>query len=219
MRYILVPAILLVAACTAPVSDDVYSIEREVELRGGPVTSIYAPPEGSADVISREELAAAGLPFPGAPAPMAAGTSYVASSAAAPIPVSNPGISDEQDFEAVASRESIASDRERLEAQREAYRVIEPEPLPSRPGDAGPNIVAYAINTPNQPGQRVYSRSGFNAQNRFNRNCASYASSDLAQQDFLSRGGPERDRLGLDPDGDGFACYWDPTPFRAARSG
>jgi hypothetical protein len=33
----------------------------------------------------------------------------------------------------------------------------------------------------------------------------------------LSNGGPERDRLGLDPDGDGFACYWDPTPFRLAR--
>ena len=27
----------------------------------------------------------------------------------------------------------------------------------------------------------------------------------------------ERDRMGLDPDGDGFACAWDPAPFRLAR--
>ena len=37
-----------------------------------------------------------------------------------------------------------------------------------------------------------------------------------AQEAFLKAGGPERDRYGLDPDGDGFACRWDPTPFRAA---
>ena len=41
-------------------------------------------------------------------------------------------------------------------------------------------------------------------------------SSDLAQKAFLSRGGPERDILLLDPDGDGFACKWDPRPFRLA---
>ena len=37
---------------------------------------------------------------------------------------------------------------------------------------------------------------------------------DQAQQDFLAKGGPERDRMGVDPDGDGFACAWDPRPFR-----
>ena len=43
-----------------------------------------------------------------------------------------------------------------------------------------------------------------------------YASPDKAQQDFLAKGGPDRDRLGVDPDGDGFACSWDPRPFRTA---
>ena len=43
--------------------------------------------------------------------------------------------------------------------------------------------------------------------------------SDLAQIEFLERGGPARDRLGLDPDGDGYACAWDPTPFRKASQG
>jgi len=28
-------------------------------------------------------------------------------------------------------------------------------------------------------------------------------------------GGPKMDPKGIDPDGDGFACYWDPKPFRS----
>ena len=34
---------------------------------------------------------------------------------------------------------------------------------------------------------------------------------------FLAAGGPERDRKGIDPDGDGFACGFNPAPFRAAK--
>ncbi len=143
-----------------------------------------------------------------------------APNAVAPVqPGGNVGLSDEQDFGAVSSRESIQSDAQRLEAQREAYQVIPPEPVPQRPSDTGPNIVSYALGTSNQPGEQVYSRSGLNSQSRFTRNCAKYSSSDKAQEAFLEAGGPQRDRMGLDPDGDGFACYWDPRPFRAARGG
>ena len=39
------------------------------------------------------------------------------------------------------------------------------------------------------------------------------------QEAFLDAGGPKRDPHALDPDGDGFACAWDPRPFRAARGG
>jgi len=131
----------------------------------------------------------------------------------------NPGISDEQSFEAVSARESIESDAERLARLRQEYEVIEPQPLPSRSGGTGPNIVAYALNTTNSVGQTVYRRSGFNADSRFQRACARYATADEAQRDFLARGGPENDRMGVDPDGDGFACFWDPRPFRAARGG
>jgi len=125
----------------------------------------------------------------------------------------NPGISDENDFGAVSNRQSIESDAERLRAQREARQVIEPTTLPTRTS-AGPNIVEYAISTQNPVGQKIYRRSITSTQNKFTRNCAAYSSSDLAQEDFLRKGGPERDKLGLDPDGDGFACAWDPTPFR-----
>ena len=132
------------------------------------------------------------------------------------VTVDNPTISDKQNFDAVAARETIESDAERLAAQAQAYQVIEPTELPTRPGGSEPSIVEFALATTNLVGQAVYSRSIIGAQRRFNRNCAKYPSSDMAQADFLKLGGPKRDRKGLDPDGDGFACYWDPTPFRQA---
>jgi hypothetical protein len=62
---------------------------------------------------------------------------------------------------------------------------------------------------------QLYKRGGISLRDQ-DAACAKYASPDLAQQAFLERGGPERDRLGVDPDGDGFACSWDPRPFRTA---
>lgn len=124
-------------------------------------------------------------------------------------------ISDEQDFSAVSSRESIASDAERLAKQRAQYEVIAPTALPQRDGSNGTNIVQFALSTTNAPGVQLYKRGGL-----FQRDplvaCAKYASPDLAQEAFLNDGGPQKDRGGLDPDGDGFACGWDPRPFRNA---
>jgi hypothetical protein len=127
----------------------------------------------------------------------------------------NVGISDEQDFNAVAARETIESDAERIARNRAEYVVVQPRDLPQRPGDTGPNIVEFALATTHAPGVQMYRRSGIGMRDQ-NAACARFASPDLAQQEFLSRGGPDRDRLGLDPDGDGFACSWDPRPFRTA---
>ncbi|MEM1232970.1 MAG: hypothetical protein AAGH70_02480 [Pseudomonadota bacterium] len=125
------------------------------------------------------------------------------------------GISDEQSFDAVSARETIESDAARIAANREEMQVIQPTALPTR-SNSGPNIVQYALSTTNSVGQQVHRRSGLTSQNRFLRNCSAYPSADVAQQEFLASGGPERDRLGVDPDGDGFACAWDPAPFRRA---
>jgi len=125
------------------------------------------------------------------------------------------GISDEQNFDAVASRESIESDRQRIEQNRQQYVVVEPTALPERAGPTGPNIVEFALSTRHNPGTAVYPRGGLFPKN-YERACGPYTSADLAQEAFLAAGGPERDRLGVDPDGDGFACGWDPRPFRAA---
>jgi hypothetical protein len=97
--------------------------------------------------------------------------------------------------------------------------VVQPTAVPTRSGGSGPNIVEYALAAKHAPGTRIYNRIALNAAQRAERNCAKFPSPDLAQQDFLSRGGPQRDPQGLDPDGDGFACSWDPRPFQLARGG
>lgn len=129
----------------------------------------------------------------------------------------NPDISDEQDFDAVSNRQTIESDAARLERLRAEYRVIEPEALPSRPGSVGPNVVEYALSTRHPVGTQLHRRSASAVSDEaLLRRCAAYVSPDAAQREFLSRGGPRRDPRGLDPDGDGYACAWDPAPFRAA---
>ncbi len=125
------------------------------------------------------------------------------------------GVSDEQEFSAVTTRETIASDKARIEANRAQYVVIQPGALPTRTGDTGPNIAEYAIATNNPVGVALYDRPAFYLVN-IKIACTKFTSSDLAQQAFLAAGGPQSDKKGLDPDGDGFACDWDPRPFRAA---
>lgn len=243
IRLALAVSAVALAACAPPVPDsgapsgvgfgdyrdyNSYRAAREVELRSTPPTVLPpAPPVRTAAIdengpITTATLSQAGIgrtassaeaAAPVAPAPAPAPVVAAARPPAA-APVSNTRISDEQDFSAVSNRQSIQSDAERLRAQRQAYQVVQPTAVPSREGAEGPNIVQYAISTRNPVGQKVYSRSAFSSGARFARNCGKYASPDLAQEAFLASGGPERDRLGVDPDGDGFACGWDPTPFR-----
>lgn len=129
------------------------------------------------------------------------------------------GISAENDFDAVGAERSIESDAALMEQNRAQYQVIQPTALPTRSGTGGPNIVEYALSQTHPVGTQVYRRGGIGTSSKHARNCAKYASADQAQIDFLARGGPDRDRLALDPDGDGYACNWDPTPFRIAVSG
>ncbi len=146
----------------------------------------------------------------------AAGLVHASPSNPAPQVINNPGISDENDFGAVSARQSIESDAERLRRQRDQFQQVAPSALPSRGADSGPNIVKYALSTRHSVGQRMYSRAGVNLRNRAARNCAAFTTADEAQIAFLSAGGPNRDRKVLDPDGDGFACNWDPRPYRLA---
>jgi hypothetical protein len=206
---------LTLAAC-APRVPDSGAAMREAQLTGtfGDQPASFGAPAGGA--IASTELSAAGI---GA----ASGQDLerrggVQASPTNAMPTANgAAISDEQSFDAVAGRETIQSDAERRAQQAAAYQVIQPTALPQRAGDTGPNIVEYALNAPNKRGQEWYSRFVLGTMgNRFERNCAAYRSPDEAQRDFLARGGPERDPKGIDPDGDGFACGWDPAPFLAA---
>jgi hypothetical protein len=129
------------------------------------------------------------------------------------------GISDEQDFAAVSSRESIETDQQRIAANRAQYQEIAPTALPQR--NASPEVsdlVTYALNAPNRLGQPIYQRRSVSA-DAHNKACLRFATDEAAQEAFLKAGGPSRDGKKLDPDGDGFACDWDPTPFQKARGG
>jgi hypothetical protein len=124
-------------------------------------------------------------------------------------------LSDEQDFQAVSSRETIESDKARIEANKAQYVQIQPGALPERPGEATSPVVAYVLSAPNGLGQPMYDRRSVKAEDH-QRACQTYTSDEAAQEAFLKAGGPKRDPKKLDPDGDGYACGFDPTPYRNA---
>ena len=234
------PAVLLLAACTPAAVDtgsgvgfqDYNSYIRGAQSAPALTGPVVVPPVGgafdpaaAAAAIDRAEgvvpvspvAGVASAPLP----PLTDGASRPRGSAPAGIReesgemASNTRISDEQDFNAVAARETIESDAERIARNRAEYVEVEPGALPQRPGNTGASIVEFALATNHAPGVQLYKRGGIGLRSQ-NAACAKYASPDLAQQDFLERGGPDSDRLGVDPDGDGFACSWDPRPFRTA---
>lgn len=121
------------------------------------------------------------------------------------------GISDEQDFEAVSERETIESDAVRLERLKGRFVQLAPIQLPDRKWTV--DIASYALDTTHAVGTTLYPRRR-NVWFRGRDNCGRFKSDDDAQAAFLLRGGPVRDTLNVDPDGDGFACSWDPELFR-----
>lgn len=125
-------------------------------------------------------------------------------------------ISDTQDFAALTERETIESDKARLQAQKEKFVIIEPTDLPIRTASSGVSVVAYALATTNDVGVKIYKRFGLNGGVISRQACKKYRLADDAQLAFLQAGGPEKDRKSLDPDGDGFACTWSPVDYRNA---
>ncbi|MFW2544587.1 hypothetical protein ACN2XU_18280 [Primorskyibacter sp. 2E107] len=181
-----------------------YQQQREASLSGGTRPSTVPGPV-DVQATSLDGAAADPMATAGEPAPQAV-TNAV-------------GISDENDFGAVSAERDIEDDAAMIAQNRAQFQLIAPTDLPTRPGSNRPNIVEFALRTNNPRGTPLYSRSSFRAEAKYERACGAYTSDDLAQEDFLALGGPEKDRKGMDPDGDGFACTWDPAPFRAARNG
>lgn len=85
-------------------------------------------------------------------------------------------------------------------------------------GAGGPNLFNYALSTSHRVGEQRHTRRNLLRWQRWEAACAQFANQDLAQEAFLAAGGPDRDPENLDPDGDGFACWWDPSPFRQAAT-
>ncbi|PRY23604.1 hypothetical protein CLV78_10495 [Aliiruegeria haliotis] len=172
------------------------------EATGAP-TAAGAPSGG----VSSADLAAAGI---GA----APNTQLITPAAGAPLAATAAGAAYVSGANTTASSQQTFQGGQQPEVRS---ATVSPTAVPQRPGDTGPDIVAYALQTTNRVGQQVYSR-GMTNESRSARKCGKYVSSEMAQRAFLESGGPQRDKLGLDPDGDGFACQWNPEPFRRAVS-
>ncbi|MCP5071889.1 MAG: hypothetical protein GY947_01175 [Rhodobacteraceae bacterium] len=147
--------------------------------------------------------------------PQAGATQAPVSTAAAdPATQTSSGdISDNQDFGRLKERETIESDAAKLAALKADYKTVDPKAVPRRGNSV--NLAAYALQQKNAVGERVYSRFSVGLSN-----CRKYRSNpDAAQRAFLNAGGPAKDSLNLDPDGDGFACTWNPDTYRRLLQG
>ena len=124
----------------------------------------------------------------------------------------NPQLSREQDFEAVSAERDIQADAAHIAAARQQYQLVTPQEL-QRPDGDGPSIIDFALSQNHPVGEKRFRRNPF-TRNRAAEKCAGYRTDDVAQEEFLIAGGPEKDKLGLDPDGDGYACGWNPATYR-----
>lgn len=102
------------------------------------------------------------------------------------------------------------AERELAEARSQLV-VVQPT-TGSVPQASSVNVTLYAQQSTNAVGERIYKRRpGIGG------SCGRYVSADAAQRAFLEAGGPANDPKGLDSDGDGFACSFDPAPYRALK--
>lgn len=132
------------------------------------------------------------------------------------LPAATPGSTEITDnsFGTVSAQQTIETDRERLAAIAAQRVELEAEPLPDQTTRV--NLAAFARETTHKIGDRVYQRSGL-IRNRASAQCRKYRNPDEAQRAFLTQGGPVKDPMRMDPDGDGFVCGWSPMPFRALQ--
>ncbi len=207
-------------ACAPPVPDSAQGVgfenyddylarqqaEQAARAQGRPITTVQGPATQAPADGSPEATAAAAVSA-------VRGTQGSAPVRTAAVDPNNPNLSDEQDFQAVSSRESIASDAERRQAQSSQYKVIAPTAVPNRPNGTVQTPIQFALATRHPVGQKVYGR-GLTSQRKAEAACARYDTDEKAQDQFLKNGGPNKDKLGLDPDGDGYACNWNPATYR-----
>ena len=173
---------LALAACQPAIPDsgrgvgfdgsfDAAQSQRDTALAGGAVATMPAPAtvdatpldtvdDGSAAATAAETARILDATRPGGLGNDAATNSGVAPVNASPSNPAPPvlgagGISQENNFDAVADERSIEGDAARIAANRAQYRVVQPEALPDR-ADAGPNIVAYALQNNHAVGTPIY---------------------------------------------------------------
>lgn len=100
-------------------------------------------------------------------------------------------------------------------APQGADRVATAATVTAAEGRPSPSqtLIRYALTQQHAPGTAAFNRSGGSTA-AAEAACARYANAAAAQLAFIAAGGPQNDPLGLDPDGDGFVCGWNPEPYR-----
>lgn len=208
---------LALAACDSPVPNsaagvgfgdyETYLRQREAELRGQQAAQAAAAPAPAAPAAAPGAYGASG--YGATPVTSSAGL------AAASVPAE--GTIGADALAALRATAPVGAEAGATDAAVGApLDAMVPAPAPVPTGSTGPNLAAYALAATNAPGQQVYQRGGLHLISA-SKACSKYISPDLAQMAFLKKGGPQKDSLNLDPDGDGFACGWDPRPFQTAR--
>jgi len=182
-----------------------------------PAVPYTVPPELASGAAPTPAAAAAvaGAPLPAPAAPVAAAQPVVPLAAATVLPdpaTPRPaGVADSATFQPVAFGQRPAG----AEIPPVGVTGVVPvAAVPAVPAPSGPNVLAYALRTTHAVGTTLHRRNNPLRWSRWERACLQFGNQDLAQEAFLAAGGPERDPNHLDPDGDGFACWWDPTPMR-----
>ena len=95
---------------------------------------------------------------------------------------------------------------------RQKRTIVKPVDIEELKQESSVNVVLFARQTSNNVGEKLYNRITTKRKN--STRCLRFVSADDAQRFFLEKDGPEKDHWDLDPDGDGFACKWDPKPYR-----
>lgn len=122
---------------------------------------------------------------------------------------------DPNSLEAIAA--GAIAESEGAAAQGGVFDNIQPQQVGDvRPPPLIPRVAAFALRTTHQPGERQWRRNPLRADGQAI--CTQFETRDEAQDRFLRDGGPERDPNGMDPDGDGFVCGFDPSALRAAAN-
>jgi|GEM_PF-366192 len=102
---------------------------------------------------------------------------------------------------------ALAAPAGESKAKKRKTRTVKPVAL--KPRSKTLNLREYGATQTHLVGEKKYSRSA--SKYADGGNCVQYSVPEIAQIAFLNAGGPSRDSLLLDADGDGFACAWVPT--------
>jgi hypothetical protein len=189
-----------------------YSIPPETGGMGGGANIL--PPATPLPAASPVSVTAQPLP-PAAPLPAAQPfvPAAPATATAAIAPAAQPGGVAPQTFTPIPFGSRPAGAEIPPQGNTEIITVTS---VPTGAATSGPNVMAYALQTRHSVGTVMHRRMNPLRWSRWESACLQFVNQDAAQEAFLAAGGPERDSQHLDPDGDGFACWWDPQVYRQA---